>query len=276
MINNFDKLKDICKWEAGTYYKFVALCRKKDYKDASEMPGIDERGEIFIRQWFIDSEETLNKYKPVMLHLCNRLGCRLYMTLDKKSIKKTLFKIQEQVNEQIKLLCFNPEQPISIRRLSKFSSSASQMAECSASDKYWLLDYDADKVGDLEKLTPELFEKSLPFYVTTLPTVNGYHIIYQRKFDLRAKLADLVKNVDYIEVKENALTLIYFSGDKTFQKDSHNIDSYKIPSCCEECGYLHKGDSLDEFYYKCDISEEYFNSDFDITKKREGCPLEEK
>ena len=53
MINNFDKLKDICKWETGTYYKFVALCRKKDYKDASEMPGIDERGEIFIRQWFI-------------------------------------------------------------------------------------------------------------------------------------------------------------------------------------------------------------------------------
>ena len=29
MINNFDKLENICKFKQGTYYKFVALIRKK-------------------------------------------------------------------------------------------------------------------------------------------------------------------------------------------------------------------------------------------------------
>ena len=89
MVNNFDKLENICKFEKGTYYKFAALIRKKDYKEDEKCILQNEKGEMFVRQWFIESKEDLEKYKQDMIDLCNACKCRLYMTLDKKSIKKT-------------------------------------------------------------------------------------------------------------------------------------------------------------------------------------------
>lgn len=216
MINNFNELQKICKFEHGTYYKFVALIRKKDY-DENNKPilNVNERGEIFVRQWFIDSEESLNKYKDDMINLCNALKCRLYMGLDKKSVKKTIINMQKQINEMVCQYVYNPDFQPSIRKLSKFSASASQLAECSASDKYWMLDIDYDKcIYDNPvqiSFLQQVFEKH---YVTTLKTLNGYHMILKRNFDIHKVLNNGMlfdKNTlfEYIEVKENCLTLVY-------------------------------------------------------------------
>jgi len=133
MINNFEQLKTFIEFYPNTYYKFVALIRKKDN---TGILNTNERGEIFVRQWFIDSQESLEKYKPDMIALCNATGARLYVTTDRKSVKKTIFKMFEQLLDIVKQYTFNAQNPVSIRKLSKFSSSASQLAECSDGQKY--------------------------------------------------------------------------------------------------------------------------------------------
>ena len=128
LVNNFEKLKDLMKFEQGTYYKFVALIRAKD---KSGVINTDERGEIFVRQWFVDTLQSYLKYKDDMINLCNATGARLYVTTDRKSVKKTVFKMQEQLNDMIRQFAFGVDNNVSIRKLSKFSSSASSLAECS-------------------------------------------------------------------------------------------------------------------------------------------------
>ncbi|MCM1260553.1 MAG: hypothetical protein NC222_06320 [Staphylococcus sp.] len=216
MINNFEELKKICKFEPGTYYKFVALIRKKDYNENNKsVLNINERGEIFVRQWFIDSEENLNKYKDDMINLCNALKCRLYMGLNKKSVKKTIVNMQKQINDMVAQYVYNSNFQPSISKLSKFSASSSQLAECSASDKYWMLDVDYDKCVSNEPIKISFLEEAFKnYHVATLKTLNGYHLILKRKFDIHKVLedTDLFDKfilLQYVEVKENCLTLIY-------------------------------------------------------------------
>lgn len=214
-INNFSVLGWM-HFTPGTYYKFVALVRRKDYKGSGvKLPlSTEERGEVFIRQWFIDSFESLEKYKEDMIGLCDATGARLYMTVDRKSTTKTILSMQEQLTGYIKQLVYNPQAPISIRKLSKFSASASQLAECSDGQKYWLFDID-DKENwyDISHIFSKLLVKDASFV-----TPNGLHILVKRNFDAHKWLevhtregAPLHQYSGVISVKENALTLVYFN-----------------------------------------------------------------
>lgn len=214
-INNFSVLGWM-HFTPGTYYKFVALVRRKDYKGTSvKLPlSTEERGEVFIRQWFIDSFESLEKYKEDMIGLCDATGARLYMTVDRKSTTKTILLMQEQLTGYIKQLVYNPQAPVSIRKLSKFSASASQLAECSDGQKYWLFDID-DKENwyDISHIFSKLLVKDASFV-----TPNGLHILVKRNFDAHKWLevhtregALLHQYSGVISVKENALTLVYFN-----------------------------------------------------------------
>lgn len=240
VVNNFENLEKWMIFESGRYYKFVALIRTKDFKNKKNNPVLNtnERGEIFVRQWFIDSQDSLDKYKDDMINLCNATKARLYVTVDRKSIKKTILTMKDQLDVYIKQMVYNPNTHISIRKLSKFSASASQMAECSKGPKYWMIDIDTNK---LDK-TPEdnkIIALNLCSYFKSIfsnkiciknITLNGVHLLIERTFDIYKKLSDftlgkekcteyaeydntarsyILKYADCWEVKENALTLIY-------------------------------------------------------------------
>jgi len=243
-INNFYQLENLLEFKEGSYYKFIALIRAKDNSGVIDTK---ERGEIFIRQWFVDSNQSLLKYREDMLNLCDATGARLYVTTDRKSVKKTIFKMQEQLQDIIKQYAFGAENPVSIRKLSKFSSSASSLAECSDGNKYWLIDI--DKNGDTE-ITENQVEQIVKDFehifsdkkVIKFKTPNGYHVLIKRDFDYRTEFAkrwqlckngtmsdDPIKMTYYIQQeevferlwsykmnnhysdKENALTLVYFN-----------------------------------------------------------------
>lgn len=254
-INNFSQLKYWMRFDKGTYYKFVALIRNKDFTDKSKPVLVNEgRGEHFIRQWFIGSQLELDKYAGEMTSLCKATGARLYVTTDRKSIKKTILKMQDQLAEYVKQMLFDPNAAISLRKLSKFSSSASQMKECSAGPKYWLIDVDlnsvpsADRGSYLCKLL-EAFRFALtPYSPVVHITPNGAHILVERSFDIHEaidlflrqctaptfslKVGDeelilggsdnlskhyhkvLTDNKDCWEVKENALTLVFMDMEE--------------------------------------------------------------
>ena len=88
-INNFYQLENLLEFKEGSYYKFIALIRAKDNSGVIDTK---ELGEIFVRQWFVDSQTSLLKYREDMISLCKATGARLYVTTDRKSVKKTVFK----------------------------------------------------------------------------------------------------------------------------------------------------------------------------------------
>ena len=241
-INNFYQLENLLEFKEGSYYKFIALIRAKDNSGVIDTK---ERGEIFVRQWFVDSNQSLLKYREDMINLCKATGARLYVTTDRKSVKKTIFKMLEQLQDIIKQYVFGAENPVSIRKLSKFSASASSLAECSDGNKYWLIDIDdKDEIGDdtVNQLSQD-FEYIFPDKkIIRFKTVNGWHLLIKRDFDYRSEFAkrwqkakdglndqDGMKRLFYIQQeevferlwsykmnnhyndKENALTLVYFN-----------------------------------------------------------------
>jgi hypothetical protein len=223
-------------FQPGTYYKFVALVRSKDFKDGKYQPVLNtnERGEIFVRQWFIDSWDTYNKYYTDMVGLCMATNARLYVTVDRKSVKKTILTMKDQLDGYIKQLVNNPDAPVSIRKLSKFSASASQMAECSDGPKYWLIDIDINDIEDEETKSKVAYQVSSAFKrllydkkVYEHMTANGFHLLVERTFDIQRVLNDFILNgvaiadektrkvlVDWNKcwsIKDNALTLVFMS-----------------------------------------------------------------
>lgn len=241
-INNFYQLENLLEFKEGSYYKFIALIRAKDNSGVIDTK---ERGEIFVRQWFVDSNQSLLKYREDMINLCKATGARLYVTTDRKSVKKTVFKMLEQLHDIIKQFVFSSYACVSLRKLSKFSSSASSLAECSDGPKYWLIDI--DKNGDAEITEDQVDQLSQDFEyifhdkkIIRFKTVNGWHLLIKRDFDYRTEFAkrwqlckngtmsdDPIKMTYYIqqqeiferlwkyrsnyEDKENALTLVYFN-----------------------------------------------------------------
>lgn len=228
MIDNFENLKNFMKFEPGTYYKFVALVRAKDFADGRYEPVLstNERGEIFVRQWFVDSEDSLDRYKDDMINLCKATKARLYVTTDRKSTKKTILTMAQQLDDYIRQLINNPNAPISIKKLSKFSASASQMAECSSGPKYWLIDIDGNGLEEDKKLSiiSKLYACFICLFigkeVIENDTPNGKHFLVERTFDIKSFIKSYMEKnnedskllLDYKnnwEIKENALTLVY-------------------------------------------------------------------
>lgn len=197
-INNFDQLKQWMKFEPGTYYKFVALVRAKDFEEGKYTPvlNVKERGEIFVRQWFVDSEETLNKYKDDMINLCIATRARLYVTTDRKGVVQTVLNMQDQINGYIKQLLGNSKAPISLRKLSKFSASSSQLAVCSDGPKYWLIDIDNTDITNeqMEQIVKDFEFVMGNYFPVKMKTPNGYHLLFPRTFGFRDTFAKLWKD----------------------------------------------------------------------------------
>lgn len=244
-INNFYQLENLLEFKEGSYYKFIALIRAKDNSGVIDTK---ERGEIFVRQWFVDSQTSLLKYREDMINLCKATGARLYVTTDRKSVKKTVFKMLEQLQDIIKQFVFGSYGCVSLRKLSKFSSSASSLAECSDGNKYWLIDIDKNGTTEItEDQVKQIVEDFEYIFsdkkVLRFKTLNGYHLLIKRDFDYRAEFAkrwqkakDGIDSINPLDVafyhlqskvferlwsykmnnhysdKENALTLVYFNN----------------------------------------------------------------
>ena len=62
IVDNTAKLKNVMNFKQGSYYKFVALVRAKDYKNSSEQVLTSmEKQEILVKDWMVDSQEMLDK-----------------------------------------------------------------------------------------------------------------------------------------------------------------------------------------------------------------------
>lgn len=225
LIDNTSKLKDIMKFKQGSYYKFVALIRTKDYKDSdNQVLTSTRKQEILIRDWMIDSQEKLNKLLPDMLKYTEMFKCRLYMCTDRKNTVKTLVQMRNIIDNYLDPFLGNPNATCSVRSLRKVCSSASNLAESSDRKyRYWLFDVDTKNQYVLKFIQEKICGEH---YVETFETKAGYHILARRKFSVNVPdeyesefdyLQDkfpqtsplvLTEYISKVDVKENAMVLV--------------------------------------------------------------------
>lgn len=219
IIYNLDKLDKLLQFEPNTYYKFVVLLRSKDGETI--LKSYDKK-EIIVKQWLIDSKEKLDETLYDMIKFAKLFNGRLYMTVDRKDVDKTLFTMQDKINSYLKQLYFGDRTELSCKQLNKILASSTSMSESSSRDcKRWLFDVDTKNKEVLYFIEKACGEH----YITTLETKNGYHVIAKRKFDgnfiLGRQYRDYaiehnLENIFFnelnrpvVECKENALCLLY-------------------------------------------------------------------
>lgn len=225
LVDNAAKLKNVMNFKQGSYYKFVALVRAKDYKNSSEQVLTSmEKQEILVKDWMVDSQEMLDKTLPDMLKYTEMFKCRLYMCTDRKSVVKTLVQMRNTVDKYLDPFLGNPNARCSVRALRKICASASNLSESSDREsRYWMFDVDTKNQNVLKFVQENVCGEH---YVETFETKAGYHVLarkkffvgvpdeYESEFDyLRDKfpqtsqstLAEYVSNVD---VKDNAMVLV--------------------------------------------------------------------
>lgn len=221
IIDNTSKLGKVMEFNPSlSYYKFVCLIRTKDYVDV-EMPlSNKEKQEIMVKQWFVDSQESLDKQLPDMLKMTEMFKCRLYMCLDRKSTMKTLVQMRNQVNNYLDPFLGNDNPSCSVKAINKVTASASSVSE--SSDKgvrRWMFDVDTFNPNVKDFVGRYCGQN----YLAQFKTKNGYHIVAKKEFnvmDFNKQFADYAfengltkhfldeQNKPVVEVKDNSMVLV--------------------------------------------------------------------
>ena len=200
LIDNTSKLKNIIKFKQGSYYKFVALIRAKDYKYSNDqiLKCMRER-EILVKDWLVDSQEMMDKLLPDMLKYTELFKCRLYMLTDRKSIVKTLVQMRNKIQTYLDQFLGNPNTQCSIRSLRKIEMSSSSLKESSDfNGRKWLYDIDT-----IDPVVVDYVFKHCESKYTCFETKNGYHVVSDRTYDAHREMLP-----NEVELKENAMVLV--------------------------------------------------------------------
>lgn len=217
IIDNMPTLLKLIDFQDGDYYKFEAIIRNKDGLNAL----CTNPGSTSIKYWLISNWDELEKLYPVMQEFCNVTGARLYMTLDRKNIKKTFINTSKTLFDTLTEMMYGSN--FSIHKINKIIASETSKKENSAKDcRTWMLDIDVNSEY-MAKLAEEYLGD---LHICTLKTPNGYHVISDKKFGAD-RFADLYHTFlnnhkdnlsdEFIysiflnmTLKENALGLVYY------------------------------------------------------------------
>lgn len=201
LMDNTKVVKNVLKFEGNRYYyKFAVIVRKKDYAEG-ECPIANKEGrkEVCVHQWLVSSMEDYERLLPDMLHYAELFKARLYVTLDRKDLYKTLMYIDTVVRDALNSVALG-QNNMSCKSLSKLVNSATSVKESNSKEgKCWLFDVDTkdeNTLGCVKDICGE-------HLICVLETKAGYHVVAEKKFDPR-KYAWPEHN----EMKENALGLV--------------------------------------------------------------------
>lgn len=219
MVNNFEVVeKNLLHFEPGTYYKFEAIIRQKD----GENDLMTNPNSTSLKFWLIDSQESYDKLKPIMIKFCDVTKSRLYFTLDRKSIHKTFVNTLKTLTEVIGEIVLGGD--FSINKLNKIINSETSKKENTDKNcqKTWLVDIDVEN----EKLQDVIARYCNKEFICTLKTLNGYHVVSKKNFSAY-KFIDLLET--YI--------LLYFKDNKEVENLIHQISLHE-----NSLGLIYKGE----------------------------------
>lgn len=210
MIDNFEQISGLLKWDSDDEFYFVQIMqRKKD--NPGNINGSNNSSRL-IKAYYIDSLEKLNKQKEEMITLANLFNARVGINLNRRSFYKTAFNTLQTMANQM----HNKE----FKYLYRSWNTACGIHN-GVDDKIWLLDVDnLDPNSDIFRMFDdpeerrysaliEFINKAQPIVNTDkilakIPSKSGYHLITSG-FDTR----EFCKEFPEIEIHKNNPTNLY-------------------------------------------------------------------
>lgn len=213
MIDNFETIeKSLLKFQEGSYYKFEALVRNTDGANALYYEGMSNTNKnILIKTWWIEDKEYYEKAKKEMKVLCDMTGARLYVLLDRMSIKKTLVNMHNLIDkaliEHYVQGCTIP----AVKTIFKISGTASSIKDSSDKEtRMWMFDIDVNDHQLLADIQALCLNRGSSYF--TLATKKGWHVCAPKANFPRPQcvLGEYMwNNTMYWTLQENAMGLVY-------------------------------------------------------------------
>ena len=186
MVNNIEIIRNNLKFDKFGEFYYISIIQRS--KDGILIRGAHDNARR-IRTFYVFSLEEFDKIIPFITEICDKLGARAYIEMNRKNIFKCQLECIKRLLEVIE------HQTLKSRTIMD-----SVVAAAPSRDKLWLIDIDAPEA--LEEVVNYIEKKNATYYI--IPSVNGKHIITSR-FDSREWY---FKNA---EIKRNAFTLLYYN-----------------------------------------------------------------
>ena len=186
MVNNIEIIRNNLKFDKFGEFYYISIIQRS--KDGILIRGAHDNARR-IRTFYVFSLEEFDKIIPFITEICDKLGARAYIEMNRKNIFKCQLECIKRLLEVIE------HQTLKSRTIMD-----SVVAAAPSRDKLWLIDIDAPEA--LEEAVNYIEKKKATYYI--IPSVNGKHIITSR-FDSREWY------FENAEIKRNAFTLLYYN-----------------------------------------------------------------
>jgi len=160
-IDNFEDIKKYLSFKSNDDCYVIQILQRK--KDNSEQTKQSITKDTFI----IYSLEDLNKIKEKCINIATRYNARVYINLNKKSLKRIAFGTLKCISDYI----FS-EDYRSVKNA--YNSIACSSGVVNSSDKRWIIDI--DDIDDKDSVM-EILNKNNVIVHGIVKTPNGCHII---------------------------------------------------------------------------------------------------
>ena len=189
MVDNIESIRKVLKFDKfGEFYYISIMQRNKDGIKVASSHDSCRR----IRTFYVFSLEEFDKIVPFIKEICDKIGARCYIELNRKDIFKCQIECIKRLAECIEH-----------RTTKSRTIMDSVVAGAPSKDKLWMIDADGYKPDNVTNII-EYIKNHGGTHYAIIPTVNGCHIITSR-FDPRDfKFEDC-------EIKRNAFTLLYYN-----------------------------------------------------------------
>lgn len=171
MVNNFEQIKKLLKFESDDEFYFLQIIKRK--KEHPDMP----KSVKVVATHYIYSLDKLEELKDEIIHVCNYHNARAYLNLNRRSFKRLAFQMLKQVTN-----CILNEEYRYIRK--SYNTVCGRFSNESKETKTWIIDIDVlGHEGDqlcehvdqvVRYLSPN---EGVDKVITRLQTKNGWHLI---------------------------------------------------------------------------------------------------
>ena len=166
MIDNFEQIRSMLKFEDDYFYFIQIIQRKKEHPEV----GANNR---IIRSYMISNEEKFDKNGPEIVQMCEMFNARAYIHLNRRKWSKVAL---ECLRHNAELIANGQHEGIKSSLETIVGRNNSEPRE----SKTWIIDVDMNDYNVLNKIGT-ILNNIKPIeddkWIDTIPTKNGFHMI---------------------------------------------------------------------------------------------------
>ena len=204
MVNNFDLIRPLLKWEEKDSYYYIQLLFRK--KDGTTKYNNKNNSARLVQAYQVYDMDRFDEIEPEIKQWCDLMGCRAGINFNlRRDYDVGKFIIKRAV-DQFTSGNYN---------MSGIVNSANGVEQ--PKSKYWIVDCDspeeavvAEEILTSNRLRSDDKEAHKTRIITKLPTYSGVHII-TRRFD--SETFHKILNEEYgmkMDVQENNPAALYY------------------------------------------------------------------